>query len=138
MPVWPWKPVLIGATTLVWLVLVFWLSALPNPTIPLADPESKLVPLMGHFVMYGILAFLVFCLLASLKGRGILLLLAAIVVASAYGALMEWYQSFIPGRTPSVEDMFVNGVGAVSGTVVIYISIVLWPWASRLWQAILR
>lgn len=37
------------------------------------------------------------------------------VLALAYGALIEWGQSFVPGRDTSAADMLANALGASLG-----------------------
>ena len=38
----------------------------------------------------------------------------AVVVAIAYGVLVEWYQGFVPGRFPSAADVVADAIGAVA------------------------
>ena len=37
-------------------------------------------------------------------------------IASAYGALDEWHQSFVPGRYASLVDVLLDVLGAVLGS----------------------
>ena len=73
---------------------------------------------LAHFCAYGLLASLV---LRALGGgwRGAL---AAVVIASAYGASDEWHQSFVPGRSPEVADWVADTLGAALA-VVLYVGI---------------
>ena len=68
---------------------------------------------VGHIVIYSLFAVL---------GSGVIhnrsqyaALCAAIVV---YGALIEWAQSFLPGRVMSFYDFLANVVGVVLGAIV--------------------
>jgi VanZ family protein len=48
--------------------------------------------------------------------------LAAIAVTTTYGASDEWHQSFVPGRTPDVADLWADTLGAILGTAA------CWAW----------
>lgn len=39
--------------------------------------------------------------------------LGAIAITTAYGASDEWHQSFVPGRSSDVADLYADAVGAV-------------------------
>ncbi len=75
----------------------------------------------AHFGMYWVLALLWYGLLSirssarGRRGHGYVLLLAPIVLAIAYGGVMELYQATVPGRAPSWEDVGVNAGGAMAG-----------------------
>ncbi len=44
----------------------------------------------------------------------------AIVLASAWGAVDEWHQSGVPGRTASIADLLADVVGAaLAGSVAL-------------------
>jgi hypothetical protein len=42
--------------------------------------------------------------------------LGACAIASAYGVIDEWHQSFVPGRFASLADVVLNVLGATLGT----------------------
>jgi VanZ family protein len=97
-----------GALALVIAVL----SLMPNP--------EEIVPVtlwdkLSHFLAYGALAFALGRALALsgwVKGR---LLAAAILLSTAYGALMEGAQFFAPPRTPELLDLFSDFLGSCIG-----------------------
>ena len=59
-----------------------------------------------HVPAYFLLALLLF------YSFGSRFLVWAFIAASVYGAFNECIQSFIPGRTASIMDMFLNAIGA--------------------------
>lgn len=66
----------------------------------------------------------VFALLAGALGyvsglRGWSMLLVAWLGALAVGALDEWHQSFLPGRTASWDDLAADAVGATLGALAL-------------------
>ena len=47
------------------------------------------------------------------------------LTAGAYAALDEWHQSFVPGRTASLGDFFLDALG-IAGCLLIH-----WAWPKR-------
>lgn len=43
----------------------------------------------------------------------------SIALSAGYGVIDEVHQSFVPGRTASVADVLADGVGAISGTLLL-------------------
>lgn len=97
-----------------WAAVLFGLSEIPGlsrgASLPLDD---KVV----HFLLYGVLG----AALAwgrswsqSAVPHGILL-----AAGWAYGALDEWHQSFVPGRTPDTADFLVDVAGVAAGYAVL-------------------
>ncbi|WP_170885600.1 VanZ family protein [Bacillus alkalicellulosilyticus] len=71
----------------------------------------------GHMVAFGLLAL--FCFLA-LKGNTYRYILAW-MLATIYGAVDEWHQSFIPARDGQFTDVLINSTGALLTLVVIFV-----------------
>ncbi len=97
---------------LAWMGLIFYLSA--QPDLPHA-PEPWLdmvVKKTGHAALYGVLALLY---LGALRGDGHpfdRVRLLAFGLAVLYAVTDEVHQSFVPGRTPSLWDVLIDGAGA--------------------------
>jgi VanZ family protein len=68
-----------------------------------------------HFGAYGVLALLVrrALLAPSSLGTAVLIVLAL----SGFGAIDEWHQSFINGRSSSVFDWIADTLGAITGVI---------------------
>ena len=67
-----------------------------------------------HVVLYGALSaawFSTLRIVDSLQARYV----AALVVSVGYGALLEWLQTFVPGRFGSLTDVILNTIGALLG-----------------------
>lgn len=90
-----------GDTGFVWLVAV---------TPP---PLQKLM----HVVIYGMLAALWVWTLAKVKTTPLRLALA-FVLTVGLGAILEWYQTQVPGRFGTLNDVLLNAVGAAAGLLV--------------------
>lgn len=67
----------------------------------------------AHFLTYALFAGLAWGI--SRSSRSFAYVCAAIVV---YGALMEFGQSFVPGRDMSMLDLVANTMGVVLGAVI--------------------
>jgi VanZ family protein len=81
-------------------------------------PSDKVV----HFLLYVTLGALL-AWARHVGGRGVHV--ALILAGVAYGALDEWHQSFVPGRSPDLEDWFADAAGVVAGYVALSV------WLSR-------
>lgn len=103
-----------------WLPAAVWAAGLltatswPNPHVPDVPEGDKVV----HLVMYAGLAWLVArAIPAAVRGlRTYLLLLIAV---SVFGAVDEWHQMFIPGRSASVSDWLADTTGAAIGALAV-------------------
>ncbi len=67
---------------------------------------------LAHLLMYGVFAVLAYRV--TRQSPGFLYLCLGIV---AYGALMEFGQSFTPGRMMSAADMLANTLGVALGAL---------------------
>jgi VanZ family protein len=103
---------------LVWMGLIFFLSA--QPTLPGFHERwlNKLLSNGGHFGVYAVLALL--CWRITRRGRwdGRVALAIAFVCAVLYGLSDECHQSFVPGRDPDVLDLAVDALGAAVALVL--------------------
>jgi VanZ family protein len=101
--------------TAAYLMVIYWMSSLPDLSGPRQDPLTLFFMNLGHLPLF---AFLALCVLKTLKavGNSWWLRYALAFAASAVsGALDEWHQSFVPGRSSSVGDFLVDvlGIGAM-------------------------
>ena len=101
-------PISLWAPVVAFMALIFFLSA-QSELPPVERVSDKTLHVAAYFV-FGLL-----CLRATHEGIRPLRAvptLAALILAVAYGALDEWHQSWVPGRTPSVLDWVADSVGA--------------------------
>ena len=116
----PWVWLLLAAVV-AWAAAVFWGSVIMRPATvpgPVDGVLGMVGPLGAHFAMYMVLSGL---LLALFSGLGwfpqskAAPLLVAVVLAAAYGGLMEVLQGMVPERHMSLLDAVVNTAGALVG-----------------------
>lgn len=99
--------VLAFAATIIFAALIAYLSLQPTDSLAPFQIWDKI----QHFTAYMALS----APLAVCLGRG--RLVWAIIIASAYGVLMEFAQGYLPiGRTASGLDALANTLGALAGS----------------------
>jgi VanZ family protein len=105
------------------------LLKLPAPLIMAAiwflSSQSALPQIRGVFGFDKIQHLLAFTMLAAAIGpwfplglwqrRSIAIMLAVAAIASVYGGIDEFHQSFVPGRESSVWDWLADALGALIG-----------------------
>ncbi len=114
--------------TLSYMYVLFLSSSIPGgENGHVMELVSPTVANIAHVPAYGLLALL---WIVTLRDRGVTeqrSMYVAFLVASAYGALMEVNQVWIPGRFPSALDVTSNMAGSL-------IFIWLYWWVSRVWR----
>jgi VanZ family protein len=71
---------------------------------------------VSHFLVYAGMAVLSMLSFESKRART-----AALVGAVGLGGLLEWAQSFVPGRQMSLADAIVNALGVISGALLFHL-----------------
>jgi hypothetical protein len=104
------------AAVVAWMGLIFFLSAQPRlpRVMPLGLPQIQDV--VGHFIVYAVLAVLLWW---ALRGAGMRRpLLWALAVTVLYSLTDEFHQSFVPNRHPDVFDLATDLAGAVTALLI--------------------
>jgi VanZ family protein len=123
----PWIP------PLLWAAVIFVLSSVPGSRYPrIGVPGADLIV---HFILYGTMGAL--CARALLLRRTaagtpaapplrtrLLVLAAAVALATFYGVSDELHQLLVPGRSADWRDALADALGALAGGVL----------ALRLWS----
>lgn len=109
---WFWTPVVL------WMVLIYYSSSIRGEDISKIDIPNidKLFHLVEYFILGALLvrAFANSSDKANLK----LILFLSILIASTYGALDEFHQRFVLGRSPDIFDIFSNIIGSFLGALL--------------------
>ena len=76
-------------------------------------PFDKLV----HFSIYGVFGYLT---ASALANRWSVARVAAVVIVgmSLFGAVDEWHQHFIPGRSTEIADWLADSIGGALGVAI--------------------
>jgi VanZ family protein len=107
-PLCRWIPVV------VWMALIFALSAQPHLPSPPSPFWSKVLEKGGHTLEYAVLGALIW---PALGGRMPML---AWVLAVAYAVSDEYHQSFVPGRHPDAMDALFDATGAALAVLLLW------------------
>jgi hypothetical protein len=102
--------------------VLYWLSSLPGTPLP-DDPAlyalfywmSPSVQNALHVPAYAALGGAWCWALGAWLRVPVARAIGACAIASAYGVLDEWHQSFVPGRYASLTDVALDVAGAVLG-----------------------
>lgn len=97
---------------LLWAGVILFGTSLPQSVVPL---QTSSIDKVLHFTIYTVFAFLLTRQISEDTSRWRAAALA-IVVAMAFGAVDEWHQRFIPGRSTEFADWLADSFGAVIGT----------------------
>lgn len=106
-----WLPVIVC------MGIIFSASSIPGRKIP------PLFPFQGsifHLVVYAMLAYF-FSRALKNTYTNILpakIIFCAIVFGVIYGITDEWHQAFVPARSVSGLDLFIDGISSFVGTMV--------------------
>lgn len=73
----------------------------------------------AHMFSYFILSILSFIMVYTHKGNINLSIKYSFVISILYAISDEIHQLFIPGRSGMVQDVFIDGIGAVIGIILI-------------------
>jgi VanZ family protein len=120
--VWLWAP------PVVYMAIIFYLSAQSNP-LPMLTEHIWDKAL--HLVEYGGLGCLLY---RAIDGEGLHLtpaVLLALATTSVYGASDEWHQFFTPGRSADVHDWMADTLGGALGVAVYAVIVTVLSTPSR-------
>jgi VanZ family protein len=103
---------------LIMMLVIFAFSSQPRANLPFFLGWDYVVKKLGHFIGYGLLALSYFHMLKYNKKQYWL----AWTFAVLYAATDEFHQSFVPGRSPSIVDVFLfDGLGAFTALWVYFL-----------------
>lgn len=105
------------AVVLAYMVTIFAASAGPGPPLPPGRNFDKVL----HAGAFGVLSALAAWALARgrLRSATWRMLLGACLISTAYGALDETHQYFVPGRQSDVADLAADALGALAAAAAI-------------------
>jgi len=88
---------------------------------------EKLHPIirkLAHFGIYTVAGFSIMGFMCTFDIRNILKVIISFSIGVVYAITDEIHQGFIPGRGPSVRDVFIDSFGVLTGIFVLIILIV--------------
>jgi VanZ family protein len=109
---------------LLYMVLIFVVSSMEQPPLPMPKFEWLTIDKLYHFIEYGILGVLLAIAFVNIPPRWLpigWIWIVAVLISILYGASDELHQSFVPGRCPTVADWVFDVFGAIVGVLGVYL-----------------
>ena len=98
------------------MAIIFYLSAQPSVQVSNEQTVDFLAHKLVHVIMYAALYFLLFRGFYSLEFKQnppLKTFIIPMMIAIAYGASDELHQTFVPTRTGTLRDVFIDSLGIV-------------------------
>ncbi len=97
-----------------WVALIVYLSLTPQHSTVVSFPG---VDKIGHLAFYGILGLLCALALPDKLRRSGLGIVAVVLVVTAFGGVVEFFQAVFTNRQAMGWDLLANSVGALLSAV---------------------
>ena len=111
---------------LIWAGVIVFATSMPKTMVPRQVGHwDKVV----HFAIYAVLGALV--TLAVQRRTAIRILALVVCAVAAFGAVDEWHQRFIPGRSTEFADWIADAAGGLAGVIVASLILMLLPKRSQ-------
>ncbi|RKU39431.1 hypothetical protein C6496_01505 [Candidatus Poribacteria bacterium] len=107
-----------------YMVLIFAISSMEQPPLPMPEFEWLTIDKLYHFIEYAILGGLLTRAFVKAKPTVVpshLVWFMAALLSILYGASDEWHQSFVPGRFATLADWVADVVGSIAGVFGVYL-----------------
>jgi VanZ family protein len=99
---------------LLWAGVILFGTSLPQDVVPVQTSQFDKI---AHFSIYTVFSYLLTRQLLDITTRWRSAAIA-VAIAVVFGALDEWHQRFIPGRSTEFADWLADSAGAVVGALV--------------------
>jgi len=105
------------------MIFIFIQSSISNIKIP--DFDFNLFDKIIHFLIYGILAFLMARSFRIIKNKKLndCYIMFSTVICILYGASDEFHQSLVQGRFASIYDWLADVIGVIFGVTIYFLII---------------
>ena len=89
----------------------------------IADRTERIIRKIAHFSIYTLVGLLLMGLLSTYKIKENWRIILSVLLGMIYAVSDEIHQSFIPGRTPQITDIYIDTLGVVLGVLLILLGI---------------
>jgi VanZ family protein len=94
------------------MALIFILSSVEGQSIDEAGLGDETLHVLGHFVIYFALAITLF--------RATKSIVLAVLITALYGFSDELHQAFVPGRSASMKDIFIDSLAGLTAGLILW------------------
>lgn len=93
-----------------------------NEKAKIIDKIEDVIRKIAHFSLYALIGFLLMALFSTYNINEKNKIISTIIIGAIYAISDEFHQSFIPGRSGQVSDVFLDTLGvAVGGLFILLI-----------------
>ena len=89
----------------------------------IANKTEKIIRKVAHFSIYTVVGLLLMGLLSTYKIKENWRMILSILLGMIYAVSDEIHQSFIPGRSPRIADVYIDTLGVILGVLLILLGI---------------
>lgn len=114
--------VFLWLSVFVWMGVLFYVSSIPGKDVPALFPSQDILFHLGSYAMLGLL-FRRALKNTFLNITPLKLIFFTVLFCVTYGVSDEFHQFFIPKRSASGFDVFIDGIGSLFANLVFY----RWP-----------
>jgi len=115
------------AASLAWMAFIFWASSISPEEVDqslqaISGLEVRLRNVLGHLAIYAILASLLQMSVWSWRkstGGSLWWTTGVVFFSGLYGISDEYHQSWVLGREQSSVDILTDGLGALTGVMMV-------------------
>ena len=80
---------------------------------------ESIIRKIAHFSIYAVVGFLLMGLLSTYKIKDKWRIIITIIIGILYAMSDEFHQSFSPGRTPKITDVYIDTLGIILGALLV-------------------
>ncbi len=80
---------------------------------------ESIIRKIAHFSIYTVVGFLLMGLLSTYKLKEKWRIIITIVIGILYAISDEFHQSFSPGRSPKITDVYIDTLGIILGVLLV-------------------
>ena len=89
----------------------------------IANKTEKIIRKVAHFSIYTVVGLLLMGLLSTYKIKENWRMILSILLGMIYAVSDEIHQSFTPGRSPRIADVYIDTLGVILGILLILLFI---------------
>ena len=93
-----------------WGLFIFLLSSIPNPPLPSTLPSWS--DKVTHAALYAVFGALIVRSLTTTR--------PPLTRIASFGAIDEWHQRLIPGRSSDHRDWYADVSGSIAGSILAF------------------
>lgn len=106
------------------MALIFGISSMQQPPLPMPKFEWLTIDKLYHFIEYGILSVLLSIAFVKAPPKSFptkWIWITAALISILYGVSDELHQKFVPGRYATFADWVADVIGSIAGVVGVYL-----------------